>query len=207
MDKTKVKRVPKRGYYDRETIYAILDRNYYCHVGFMHEDYPVVIPTAYGRVDDVIYLHGSAASRMMKDLSTGIDVCVTVSKMTGFVLAKSLFHHSMNYESVVIFGKAQLVVDNETKLAALKAFTDHVLPGRWEEARKPNEKEMKGTSVLKLNISEASAKIRNEGASDDKSDEELDIWTGVIPIIEEFGNPVLDAGKPYPESVNNILDK
>ena len=209
-DKIKVKRVPKRGQYDKATIYRILDRGMHCHVAFVHENVPVVIPTAYGRSGDFIYIHGSTASRMMKNLSQGLDVCVSVTTLTGLVLAKSAFHHSMNYESVVIFGRAELVESREEKIAALKSFTDHIIPGRWEEARLPNEKELKGTMVLKLIVDEASAKIRAEGVSDDKEDENLDIWTGVLPFITTIGDPIftdLSSHSKTPSSVLNILHK
>jgi nitroimidazol reductase NimA-like FMN-containing flavoprotein (pyridoxamine 5'-phosphate oxidase superfamily) len=206
--KSKVKRVPKRGHYDKETIHKILDRAFYCHIGFFHEGYPVVIPTAFGRHENDIYIHGSNASRMMKNISEGLDICVTVTTMTGLVLAKSAFHHSMNYESVVLFGRATLIERVEDKLTALKLFTDHVLPGRWEEARKPNAKELKGTMVLKLVIDEASAKIRTGGPVDDKEDEHLNIWTGVIPITNVYGSPeFLDKrlNSEIPDSVQAFL--
>ena len=206
--KTTVKRVPKRGAYDTETIYAILDRSYYCNVGFIHEGYPVVIPTAYGRYSDEIYLHGSMASRMMKNLAEGLDVCVTVTNLTGLVLAKSAFHHSMNYESVVIFGRAVMLNSDEDKMKGLKAFTDHALPHRWEECRLPNDKELKGTMVLKLSLENASAKIRDEGASDDKADESLSIWTGVLPIQTNIGKPIFienNDGIQIPKSVKALI--
>lgn len=206
--KIRVKRVPKRGKYDQQTIYKILDNASHCHVGFIHENYPVVIPTAYGRADDFIYLHGSTASRMMKNLAEGLDVCVTVTNLTGFVLAKSAFHHSMNYESVVIFGKARLVEAEEEKLYALKAFSDHMLPGRWEEVRPPNQKELKGTMVLKLSLDQASAKIRDEGPVDDVADADLSTWTGVLPIEKSFSAPIfVDEMNSceMPESVKALL--
>ncbi len=203
--KTKVKRVPKRGHYDKETIYRILDNSYYCHVGFIHENYPVVIPTAYGRLNDYIFIHGSSASRMMKNLQTGLEVCVTITKMTGFVMAKSMFHHSMNYESVVLFGRAEWVQGKDEKLLALKAFSDGIVPGRWNEARPPNDKELKGTMVLKLKIEEASAKIRDEGVKDDAIDAALDIWTGVIPIHEQFGEPILANDLKISDSVMQLM--
>ena len=187
--KTKVKRVPKRGHYDAETIYRILDQNFCCHVGFVHEGYPVVIPTGYGRQGDFLYLHGSTASRMMKDLSMGIDVCVSVTRVTGIVLAKSAFHHSMNYESVVIFGKAQQITDEEEKEAGLKILSDHIIQDRWEEVRQPIPKEMKATVVLKIPLQEASAKIRTGGPVDDKADEPLPIWAGVIQMDTTYSLP------------------
>ena len=210
MSKIKVKRVPQRGHYDRETINRILDKAFYCHVGFVHEGYPVVIPTAFGRRDDEIYIHGSTASRMMKNLSEGLDICITVTALTGLVMAKSAFHHSMNYESVVLFGRATLLESDEDKMLGLKSFTDHVLPGRWEEARKPNKKELKGTSVLKLVIDEASAKIRSGGPVDDQADESLNIWTGVIPMSHAFGEPIFlddQIDLETPNSVKSFLSR
>ncbi len=203
-DKTKVRRVPKRGKYDTQTIHKILDSSYYCHVGFIHEGYPVVIPTAYGRAGNFIYIHGSTASRMIKNIKQGVEVCVTISRMKGFVLAKSLFHHSMNYESVVIFGKAELVESVDEKLEALKRFTEHIIPGRWNEARLPSDQELKGTSILKLSTLQASAKIRDEGVKDDPADEHLDVWAGVIPIYESLDNPTMTNQKDLPDSVKAL---
>ncbi len=203
--KTKVKRVPKRGQYDKQTIHDILDESFICHVGFVHDGYPVVIPTAYGRKDNFIYLHGSTASRMMKNLSHGLEVCVTVTKVTGLVLAKSAFHHSMNYASVVVFGRASLVESDEEKMLGLKSFTDHVLPGRWDEARIPNKKELKGTMVLKLPIDEASAKIRTGPPVDDKADQQLPIWSGVLPIQQVYGHPECSEPNLHDSIPSSIL--
>ncbi|MCB0705140.1 MAG: pyridoxamine 5'-phosphate oxidase family protein [Saprospiraceae bacterium] len=209
--KTKVKRVPKRGHYDQETIFNILDKAFLCHVGFIHEGYPVVIPTLYGRKDDILFLHGSAASRMMKDLANGIDVSICVSLVNGLVLARSAFHHSMNYESVVLFGKAEMVEDPEAKMAGLKVVSDQVLKGRWEEVRLPNEKEMKATTLLQIQIKEASAKIRTGPPGDDKEDYELDIWAGVVPVKHKFlpaeVDPLLKAGINLPDSVKNLFNE
>jgi len=207
-NKIKVSRVPSRGHYDKETIYRILDENFYCHVGFVHEGYPVVIPTAYGRNDDEIYLHGSTASRMVKDLSQGIEVCITVSKVNGLVLAKSGFHHSMNYESVVIFGKAVLIESRQEKLDALEVVTDHIIKGRWDEVRETTDKELKGTAVLKMSLEKASAKIRDVGVKDDKADLDLPIWSGVIPIEHIYGQPWdVDERVETPASILKLLKK
>src|SRR5690348_365079 len=157
--RTRINRLPKRGDYSRETIYGILDAAFLCHVGFVVEGQPYVIPTGYGRIGDVLYLHGSAASRMLRTLGQGFDVCVTVTLVDGLVLARSAFHHSFNYRSVVVFGNARVVADKDEKMAALRAFTNQVIPGRWDEARHPNENEMKVTTVLALPLEEASAKI------------------------------------------------
>ncbi|MEM7370112.1 MAG: pyridoxamine 5'-phosphate oxidase family protein [Bacteroidota bacterium] len=205
--KTKVKRVPKRGHYDKETIYRILDQEFFCQVGFVHEGYPVVIPTGFGRHEDWLYVHGSTASRMIKDMSQGIDVCITVTKVTGIVLAKSAFHHSMNYESAVVFGKGELITDEVEKDFALKVISDHIIKGRWEEAREPNAKELKGTAVIKVPISEASAKIRTGGPVDDKADEPLPIWAGVVQIDQVYSIPdeYLSQKEELPASVKPFM--
>lgn len=205
-EKTRVKRLPKRGHYDKETINRILDENYLCYVAFNHDKYPVVIPTSYGRKGSFIYIHGSSASRMLKNLSKGVSCSVCVSRMHGLVLAKSGFHHSMNYESVVIFGEAGQVIDETEKMAALKVISDNILPGRWEECRGPNPIEMKATSVLKLSLEEASAKIRTGMPSDDPEDEKLEIWSGVLPVITHYGTPIpVDDSLPIPESVTKAM--
>ncbi len=202
-EKTKLKRLPKRGDFDRETVYKILDEAIVCHVGFTVENQPFVIPTGYGRKDDVLYIHGSAASRMMRNLSKGIDVCVTITLIDGLVLARSAFHHSMNYRSVVIFGNAELIEDEAEKFEALRLFTEHIIPNRWNEIREPNAKELKGTTVLKLPITEASAKIRTGDPIDDAEDHDLNVWAGVIPLKLEAQKPIDDAllneGIPPPE--------
>lgn len=207
-NKTKVKRAPKRGHYDAETIYQVLDKDFLCHVGFVHEGYPVVIPTLYGRKDNILYLHGSSASRMMKDLSKGIEISICVSRVNGLVLARSAFHHSLNYESVVIFGKATIVEDYDEKMEGLKVVSDQVLKGRWEEARLPNKTEMKATTLLQIKIEEASAKIRTGPPSDNKEDYELDIWAGVIPLEHKYLSPITDPllspGIEVPKSVTDI---
>jgi nitroimidazol reductase NimA-like FMN-containing flavoprotein (pyridoxamine 5'-phosphate oxidase superfamily) len=190
--KTKLKRLPKRGNFDRETIYKILDEAFICHIGFTVEGQTFVIPTAYGRKGDTLYVHGSAASRMMREMSKGIDVCITVTLVDGLVLARSAFHHSINYRSVVIFGKAEIVENEAEKNDALFAFTEHLIPNRWAEIREPNSKELKGTTVLKLEITEASAKIRMGNPIDDDEDMNLDVWAGVIPLQIVAGEPIDD---------------
>ena len=195
-ERTKVKRLPARGAYDRETIYSILDEGFICHVGFNVDGQPYVIPTGYARIGDDLYIHGSAASRMLRNLSKGVDVCVTVTLVDGLVLARSAFHHSINYRSVVILGKAQLVEDREEKDKVLEAFTEHVIPGRWADIRWPNELEMKATSVLKLPIEEASAKVRTGGPKDDDEDYEMNVWAGVLPLSVKTGDPVPDEVLP-----------
>ena len=198
-----IKRLPKRATYDSETVYQILDEGLVCHVGFVVDGQPYVIPTAYGRVEDRLYIHGSPASRMLRTLQEGIPVCVTVTLLDGLVLARSAFHHSMNYRSVVIFGTATIVSEPEEKLKALHAFTEHVVPGRWEEVRQPSRNELAGTLVLSLPIVEASAKVRTGPPVDDEADYSLPVWAGEIPLRLVAGVPVddprLQAGiKPSP---------
>ena len=181
-ERTQVKRLPKRGHYDRETVYQILDSAFVCHVGFCVDGQPFVIPTNYGRAGEVLYIHGSAASRMLKTLSAGVPVCVTVTHVDGLVLARSAFHHSVNYRSVVIMGTARFVDDPAEKMEALRIFTDHVVKGRWDDVRPPNEQEMKATTVLALPLEEVSAKVRTGGPVDDEDDYALPVWAGVMPL-------------------------
>ena len=190
-NRTKVRRLPKRGHYDRETIHAILDEALICHVGFVVNGSPVVIPTIHWRDGDRLYFHGSAASRMLRTLKDGVDACVTVTLLDGLVLARSAFHHSMNYRSVVVFGNAQ-VVEGDDKLRALDALVEHVVRGRSREIRPPNEVELKQTLVLSLPLDEASAKIRTGGPVDDEQDYALPVWAGVIPLNLAAGEPVAD---------------
>lgn len=190
--RTTVKRLPKRAQYDRETINAILDEGFICHVGFVIDDQPYVIPTGYARVGANLYIHGSAASRMLRNLSEGINVCVTVTLIDGLVLARSAFHHSMNYRSVVVLGNAELVSENAEKNKALEALTEHIVPRRWADVRWPNDLELKATTVLKLAIDEASAKIRTGGPVDDEEDYAMDVWAGVLPLKMATGEPIAD---------------
>ncbi len=205
--KTQVKRLPDRGNYDRTTVHQILDEALVCHVGFVVNGQPFVIPTAYGRVGDRIYIHGSPASRMLRNLKEGIDVCVTVTLIDGLVLARSAFHHSMNYRSVVIFGKAEFVENPEDKLEALKAFTEHVVPGRWAEVRPVKPQEIAGTLVLSLPLNEASAKIRIGPPKDDEEDYALPIWAGELPLrvtaIAPIADPKLPSDIELPASVQD----
>ncbi len=191
-DRTRVKRLPKRGVYDKAQIYSILDEGFICHAGFAVDGQPYVIPTGYARVDDQIYIHGSAASRMLRALDRGIDVCITVTLVDGFVLARSAFHHSMNYRSVVVLGKARLVSDPEEKMEALRHFTNHILPGRWEEVREPTAQELKATTVLALPLEEVSAKVRTGPPVDDEEDYSLPIWAGVVPLRWKVSEPIPD---------------
>jgi nitroimidazol reductase NimA-like FMN-containing flavoprotein (pyridoxamine 5'-phosphate oxidase superfamily) len=209
--RTTVKRLPKRGQYDRDTINAILDEAFICHVGFTVDDQPYVIPTAFARVDADLYIHGSSASRMLKNLSEGVNVCVTVTLIDGLVLARSAFHHSINYRSVVVLGNATLVTDEAEKNRALEAITEHIVPGRWAEVRWPTDLELKATSVLKLPIEEASAKLRTGGPIDDEEDYAMEVWAGVLPLKLETGEPIaddrLDGAVAVPKHVSNYRRK
>ena len=204
-ERTQVKRLPKRGAYDRETVFKILDEAFVCHVGFVVDGQPYVIPTNFARAGETLYLHGSAASRMLRTLSEGIPVCVTVTLVDGLVLARSAFHHSANYRSVVVLGAARLVSDPAEKMEALRLFTEHIMKGRWEQIRQPTEQELKGTTVLALPIEEVSAKVRTGGPIDDEADYELPIWAGVLPLPIVPAAPIADvrlkAGIAVPENV------
>ena len=191
--RTTLKRLPKRGSYERRLIYQILDEGFVCHVGFALDGRPFVIPTGYARVGDTLYIHGSAASRMLRALEGGVEACVTVTLIDGLVLARSAFHHSMNYRSVVIFGRASVVEEAREKLEALRAFSEHMIPGRWAEVRGPNEGELKATLVLRLPLVEASAKVRTGPPLDDEEDYRLPVWAGEVPLRLTAGAPVADA--------------
>ncbi|PLZ80847.1 flavin-nucleotide-binding protein [Fischerella muscicola CCMEE 5323] len=209
--RTKIRRVPQRGQYERQVIYDILDEGLVCHVGFGVDNQPFVIPTAYGRVGDKLYIHGSPASRMLRSLQNAIEVCVTVTLLDGLVLARSAFHHSMNYRSVVIFGTATTVESSEEKLAALHAFTEHVMSGRWAEVRPPSPQELQGTLVLSLPLDEASAKVRTGPPLDDEADYSLPVWAGVLPLQQKAAVPISDprlqSGISPPEYVLNYTRK
>jgi nitroimidazol reductase NimA-like FMN-containing flavoprotein (pyridoxamine 5'-phosphate oxidase superfamily) len=181
-ERTRVRRLPARAAYDRATIYPILDEALVCHVGFVHEGQPFVLPTTYARVGDALYLHGSAASRMLRGLRDGIPVCVTVTLLDGLVFARSAFHHSMNYRSVVLLGTATEVIAPEERLTGLEAIVEHMARGRWAEVRPPNEKELKATMVLRLPLAEASAKVRTGGPLDDAEDMGWPCWAGHVPL-------------------------
>lgn len=180
--RSRVKRIPDRARYDRETAYAILDEAPICHVSFVADGQPFVIPTLHARLGDELVLHGAKASRMLKHAAQGFPLCVAATLVDGIVLARSVFHHSMNYRSVVLFGTGRLVEDKAEKLEALKAISDHLAPGRWEDARQPNAKEMAATSVIVMTIDDATAKIRAGGPNDDEEDYELPVWAGLLPF-------------------------
>jgi uncharacterized protein len=191
-DRTRIVREPQRAVYDREIIYKILDEGFVCHVGFTEDEQTFVIPTMFARVGDTIYFHGSAASRMLRGAGAGMNICLTVTLTDGLVLARSVFNHSMNYRSVVALGNATLVETPEEKLKALHAFTEKVIPGRWNDARKPNEKELKATSILRLPLTEVSAKVRSGPVQDDEEDYALSVWSGVVPLHLQAEAPIRD---------------
>ena len=191
-ERTTLKRLAKRGNFDRDVVYGILDEAFICHVGFIVEGRPVVIPTAYGRVGDRFYLHGSAANRMLRTAETGVDICVTVTLVDGLVLARSAFHHSINYRSVVIFGRALVVEDSREKFEALRSFTQHVVPNRWSDVREPTDSELKATIVLYLELMEVSAKVRTGPPIDDEDDYAMPVWAGEIPLRLVAGVPIPD---------------
>jgi len=191
-DKNRINRLPKRGHYDEQTIYSILDEALICHVGFVEKKQPYVIPINFARMDDSIVLHGAKASRLLKHVAQGHPVCVEATIVDGLVLARSVFHHSVNYRSVVLFGKGYLIEEEQEKLAALKAITEHLIPGRWEETRPPNRKELNATAVVSIKIDEASAKVRVGPPIDDEEDYVLPVWAGVLPLQEMPLSPVRD---------------
>jgi len=212
-DRTTVRRLPQRGAYDSQTIHAILDAGFLAHVGFCVEGQPFVIPTLYGRAREAedpgrLYLHGSAASRMLRELSTGVPACVTVTHVDGIVLARSAFHHSMNYRSVVAFGTARKIDDIQGKAEALRVISDHLITGRWEDVRNPTAKELKATSVLEFTIEEASAKTRSGPPADDEEDYALPVWAGVVPLHLRAASPLrdprLESDVPTPEYVRQF---
>ena len=191
-DRTRIVREPQRAVYDRGIVYKILDEGFVCHVGFTADHQTFVIPTMYARVGDAICFHGSAASRMLRGVGGGLNVCVTVTLADGLVLARSVFNHSMNYRSVVALGIAAIVDESDEKLAALQAFTEKILPGRWNEARQPNEKELKATTILRLPLTEVSAKVRVGGVEDDAEDYALKVWAGIVPLRLVADTPIRD---------------
>jgi len=209
--RTRVVREAHRGIYERAAAYEILHEGFICHVGFAVDGQPFVIPTAYGRSGDNLYIHGSAASRMLRNLDQGVAVCITVTLLEGLVLARSIFNHSMNYRSVVVLGTAVAVRDAKEKLEALRLLSEHILPGRWAESRQPNEKELKQTLVMRLPIEEFSAKVRQGPPIDDEEDYSFSTWAGVLPLAMVAGAPIndprLDPETPVPEYVRQYSRK
>jgi nitroimidazol reductase NimA-like FMN-containing flavoprotein (pyridoxamine 5'-phosphate oxidase superfamily) len=205
--RTRVVREHERGVYDRAEVYRILDAGFICHVGFVQNGQPFVIPTGYGRDGDLLYIHGSAASRMLKEVNQGVQVCVTVTLLDGLVLARSIFNHSMNYRSVVILGQARVIDGPAEKLEALRRLSEHIIPGRWKDSRFPNERELKATTILRLPIAEFSAKVRQGPVIDDVEDMSYPTWAGVLPLPVIPGKPIPDqnlaAGIDPPDYVGN----
>jgi uncharacterized protein len=203
----KVRRLPQRAQYDRETIYRIVDEAPISHVGFMQENQPVVIPMLHARIGDTLYFHGAPASRLLKLIGAGHPMCVAFTVLDGLVLARSVFHHSVNYRSAVIFGTGELVESDEEKLVALEALTEHIAPGRWGDARRPNQKELDATSVIALRIESASAKIRTGPPADDEADYALPVWAGVVPLrmqaLKPIDDPELSGGIDVPSYISN----
>jgi uncharacterized protein len=193
--RTKVRRVPARGIYDRDTIDAILDEAMIAHLGFVHDGQPFVIPTLHARVGDLVYVHGSAASRAIRNASVGA-ACLTVTLLDGIVLARSAFHHSVNYRSVVVLGTARPVEGPQERLVALEAFAERLIPGRWGEVRPPNRQELKATRVLAMTLDESSAKVRTGPPEDDPEDYDVPVWAGVIPLHTTAGTPLADPRTP-----------
>ena len=206
-ERTKLKRLPARGSHELETIYKVLDAAFLAHVGFCVNGQPFVIPTNFGREDDTLFIHGSAASRMLRELDKGVPACVTVTHVDGLVLARSAFHHSINYRSVVAFGTARKIEDPDRKMRALKVISDHLIQGRWNDVREPNEKEMKQTSVLEFAIEEASAKIRTGGPVDDEEDYALPVWAGVLPLSVRASEPRADERLPAETAIPEYVKR
>jgi nitroimidazol reductase NimA-like FMN-containing flavoprotein (pyridoxamine 5'-phosphate oxidase superfamily) len=191
-DLNKVKRLPNRGQYDKKTIYEIVDEALICHAGFVLENQPFVMPTIHVRIDDTIYLHGAVANRMLTHIKAGNNVCLTMTLIDGIVFARSVFHHSMNYRSAVIFGKGRVIGDYDEKWKVFQALTEHIAKGRWEDARKPTDQETNVTTIVAIDIESTSAKIRTGPAKDDEEDYTLPIWAGVMPVKMQFGEPISD---------------
>lgn len=210
-DANRVRRLPERGHYDRATVHAVLDAAPLCHVGFVDGGRPVIIPTLHARRDDTLLLHGSSASRMLRHLGQGHEVSVAVTLLDGLVLARSLFHTSVNYRSVVLFGRGRLLEDRNEKLSALEVIADRLMPGRWQEARLPSNQELKATAVAAIPLDLAAAKVRTGGPKDDEEDMGMGIWAGVVPLRLAAGTPIPDAalapGIELPVYVQSYIER
>ncbi|HET8549548.1 MAG TPA: pyridoxamine 5'-phosphate oxidase family protein [Bryobacteraceae bacterium] len=206
-ERTRVRRLAKRAAYDRATVHAILDQGFICHVAFVVDGSPVVLPTAYGRAGERLFIHGSAANRMLSTAAKGVDIAVAVTLVDGLVLARSAFHHSINYRSVVLFGRARLLADPAEKNEALRVISEHIIRGRWEQVRPPSEKELSMTSVIAVELDEVSAKVRTGPPLDDADDMDYPVWAGVLPLLMEAGAPVPDGDASHapaiPEYIRN----
>ena len=208
--RNRVRRVPDRGRYDRDTVHAVLDASPFCHVGLLEADQPIVIPTLHARHEDTIYLHGATTSRLIRYVASGRPTCIAVTLLDGIVLARSVFHHSMNYRAAVVFGRGRLIEDEAKRWEVLERFTERLMPGRWREARHPNPQELLATAVVALEIESASAKIRSGPPKDEVEDYELPIWAGVLPTRSVVLDPIADPpekGLPLPPSVVGYLDR
>lgn len=209
--RNKVKRLPERGHYDSAVIYPIIDEALICHVGFVQDGQPFVIPTLHARQGDRILLHGAKGSRLLRHVASGGEVCIAITLMDGIVLARSVFHHSINYRSAVIFGRGSLIEGEEARLEAMEQFTERLIPGRWRDARPPNPVELKQTTILAVAIESASAKIRTGPPKDDEEDLALPVWAGVLPLSQTFGVPIADpdlkAGTEIPDYIDNYTRK
>ena len=203
--RTEVRRLAERGVYDRQTVNAILDEALICYVALVHDGRPAVIPTIHARVDDILYLHGSPASRMLRGMKSGLEICVTTAIVDGLIVARTPFHNSMNYRSVVVYGVPRFVNDPEEKTQAFRAITEHVLPGRWSDSRPPNERETNGTLIMAITLDEASAKVRKGGPKDEPEDYELPFWAGVVPVWRSYGTPIVDEDMRVEASVPDYL--
>jgi nitroimidazol reductase NimA-like FMN-containing flavoprotein (pyridoxamine 5'-phosphate oxidase superfamily) len=205
----RLRRIPERGIYDKETIYQIIDDALICHVGLVQDGRPFVIPTLHARRDDEILLHGATTSRLIRHAQAGNQLCLTFTHVDGIVLARSVFHHSINYRSVVLFGHGQLVQGDQANMDALEQFTERLLPGRWDDARSPNAKELKATSIVAISIESASAKVRSGEPGDDEEDYALPHWAGVLPVRQEVGSPEPDGrladDTPLPDYIADYI--
>jgi nitroimidazol reductase NimA-like FMN-containing flavoprotein (pyridoxamine 5'-phosphate oxidase superfamily) len=206
-DVNRVRRVPERGQYDQETIYGIVDDALICHAGFVQEGRPYVIPTLHARRGNEILLHGATTSRLIRHVQAGHEVCLTMTHVDGIVLARSVFHHSINYRSAVLFGKGYLVAGDDATMAALEQFTERLMPGRWADARSPNRKELKATAVVAVPIELASAKVRSGGPGEEEADYALPVWAGVLPITQKVGSPEADSKLPDDITVPDYVVK
>ena len=207
-DKTplnRVRRMPERGHYDADTIYPIIDEALICHVGFVEDGQPFVIPTIHARMGDALVLHGAKASRLLKHAAAGNDLCVTITILDGLVMARSVFHHSMNYRSAVLFGKGELIEDADERMRAFEVLTEHIMPGRWADARLPNDTELSATTLVRMPIDMASAKVRTGPPSDEDDDYSLDVWAGVVPIRRHFGEPIDDPKRTHDVAVPDYV--